>query len=446
MDRTLILVKPDAFERGLTGEILARFERKGLKIVALKHMTVDTRPGRGALRRAQRAAVLRRARGLHHRRPAGRAGARGPRGREGRPPADRRHQPARGGPGSIRGDFGLEVQTNLVHGSDSPSRPRARSASSSPSWAEPDGAGAILASGSPQRRAILEQLGVRLRVGRPAWRSSRRAIRASVVRRERAAQGARGAGRARAGRGHAWSSGRTRARQAARRGRGASASCARLSGRDARGLSGIALSHGAGGAQPRGGDARAFRALGAATIELVLATGEWRERAGGYAIQGRGAALVERIEGDYWNVVGPAGAELCCGCARTCSPELHFAGASRLRRAPGSRYTPRAGRRACTRRPPLAPYCGPAGAYPPDQSQWASSPTSPASAAATWPSTSAPPTRSSTCADAGSCCPSRPWWRSTRARPRSTPWASRPSACSAARRARSRRSGRSRTA
>src|SRR5215212_7872086 len=40
MDRTLILVKPDAFARGLTGEIIARFERKGLWIVALKHMTV----------------------------------------------------------------------------------------------------------------------------------------------------------------------------------------------------------------------------------------------------------------------------------------------------------------------------------------------------------------------------------------------------------------------
>ena len=40
MDRTLILVKPDAFARGLTGEIISRFERKGLKIVALRHMTV----------------------------------------------------------------------------------------------------------------------------------------------------------------------------------------------------------------------------------------------------------------------------------------------------------------------------------------------------------------------------------------------------------------------
>ena len=41
MDRTLILVKPDAFARGLTGEIIARFERKGLRLVALKLMTAD---------------------------------------------------------------------------------------------------------------------------------------------------------------------------------------------------------------------------------------------------------------------------------------------------------------------------------------------------------------------------------------------------------------------
>ncbi|HWA53098.1 MAG TPA: nucleoside-diphosphate kinase, partial [Solirubrobacterales bacterium] len=41
MSRTLILVKPDAFQRALTGEVLARFERKGLRIAALKTMRAD---------------------------------------------------------------------------------------------------------------------------------------------------------------------------------------------------------------------------------------------------------------------------------------------------------------------------------------------------------------------------------------------------------------------
>ncbi len=47
-----------------------------------------------------------------------------------------------------------------------------------------------------------------------------------------------------------------------------------------------------------------FRPLDGALIDWYLGSGEWRERAGGYAIQGRGAALVARIEGDYLNVVG----------------------------------------------------------------------------------------------------------------------------------------------
>jgi septum formation protein len=47
-----------------------------------------------------------------------------------------------------------------------------------------------------------------------------------------------------------------------------------------------------------------FRELPEAAIERYLDTGEWRERAGGYAIQGRGALLVRAIEGDYLNVVG----------------------------------------------------------------------------------------------------------------------------------------------
>lgn len=53
-----------------------------------------------------------------------------------------------------------------------------------------------------------------------------------------------------------------------------------------------------------------FRALSAAEVEWYLATGEWRGRAGGYAIQGRGAALVAEIEGDYLNIVGLSAAAL----------------------------------------------------------------------------------------------------------------------------------------
>jgi septum formation protein len=51
------------------------------------------------------------------------------------------------------------------------------------------------------------------------------------------------------------------------------------------------------------------RALDPAAVDRYLDTGEWRDRAGGYAIQGRGALLVRAIEGDYLNVVGlPIGA------------------------------------------------------------------------------------------------------------------------------------------
>jgi septum formation protein len=47
-----------------------------------------------------------------------------------------------------------------------------------------------------------------------------------------------------------------------------------------------------------------FRVLDPAELYDYVQTGEWEGRAGGYAIQGKGAALVDRIEGDFWNVVG----------------------------------------------------------------------------------------------------------------------------------------------
>ena len=77
MDRTLILVKPDAFARALSGEIIARFERKGLRIVALRAHDDHARAGRAPLRRARRAPFF----GelvVHHLRPARGDGAGGP--------------------------------------------------------------------------------------------------------------------------------------------------------------------------------------------------------------------------------------------------------------------------------------------------------------------------------------------------------------------------------
>jgi len=119
LDRTLILVKPDAFERGLTGEIVARFERKGLKIVAMKHMVVERdlaeehyaehreKPFFGDLVEFITggplvAMVLEGYEAVTAARQV--IGA---------------TNPLEAAPGSIRGDLGLEVQTNLVHGSDS---------------------------------------------------------------------------------------------------------------------------------------------------------------------------------------------------------------------------------------------------------------------------------------------------------------------------------------
>lgn len=78
----------------------------------------------------------------------------------------------------------------------------------------------------------------------------------------------------------------------------------RLAGREHTVISGLAVAR---GGELRSGTARTavtFRPLDHAALGRYVGTGEWRERAGGYAIQGRAAAFVTRIEGDYSNVVG----------------------------------------------------------------------------------------------------------------------------------------------
>ena len=77
-----------------------------------------------------------------------------------------------------------------------------------------------------------------------------------------------------------------------------------LSGRTHEVFSGVALIHQ--GAELTGvaRTAVTFRNLDPPLVEWYLASGEWADRAGGYAVQGRGAALIASIDGDYWNVVG----------------------------------------------------------------------------------------------------------------------------------------------
>ena len=120
MERTLILVKPDAFARGLTGEIIRRFESKGLTITALRHMQVtedlakqhyaehDGKPFFGELVEFITsgpivALVLEGESAIKAARQV--IGA---------------TNPLEAAPGSIRGDFAIAVGQNMVHGSDSP--------------------------------------------------------------------------------------------------------------------------------------------------------------------------------------------------------------------------------------------------------------------------------------------------------------------------------------
>ncbi len=119
MEQTLVIIKPDAVQRGLMGEIIGRLERRGLKIVALKMLQIDE-------------ALAHRHYGVHKGQPFFEPLIRyitsspvvvmvleGP----GAIDIARRTMgataPAEAAPGTIRADWGLEIGRNLVHGSDS---------------------------------------------------------------------------------------------------------------------------------------------------------------------------------------------------------------------------------------------------------------------------------------------------------------------------------------
>jgi septum formation protein len=165
----------------------------------------------------------------------------------------------------------------------------------------------ILASRSPQRRAILEQLGVRFEVRIPdadeletgpppevaLENAYRKAAAAVIMDCERpvlgvdtiVSIGSRIWGKP-ASEADAWDTLRA------------------LGGRRHTVISGLCMIAGDRTRTAAATTAVQFRAFDDALIDWYLASGEWRDRAGGYAIQGRGAALVAAIEGDYTNVVG----------------------------------------------------------------------------------------------------------------------------------------------
>lgn len=121
MDRTFVICKPDAVERGLVGEIISRFERKGLRIVAMEQRTLDRDTLARHYEEHQGKPFYEDLVAFMSRGPAVVLVLEGPqdtykvvRTMMGAT------NPRDAAPGTIRGDFGIELTENLVHGSDSP--------------------------------------------------------------------------------------------------------------------------------------------------------------------------------------------------------------------------------------------------------------------------------------------------------------------------------------
>nr|WP_256469057.1 Maf family protein [Conexibacter sp. DBS9H8] len=166
----------------------------------------------------------------------------------------------------------------------------------------------MLASGSPQRRAILEQLGVPFQVAVSGVSEldagpPEEVVLENAYRKARAVAGPGGAELPVLGVDTEVALGGTVLGQPAGAA-GAREMLGRLSGRAHRVLSGVCVIEGERVRTAAAATTVRFRSCPPELLDWYVATGEWAGRAGGYAIQCRGVALIEGIEGDYSNVVG----------------------------------------------------------------------------------------------------------------------------------------------
>lgn len=119
MDRTLVIVKPDAVQRGLVGEVLSRIEKRGLKLVALKLMQIDQGTAHTHYGEHEGKPFFAGLVSFITSGPVAVAIVEGPRAVEVVRTTMGKTHPADSAPGSVRGDLALDLGRNVIHGSDS---------------------------------------------------------------------------------------------------------------------------------------------------------------------------------------------------------------------------------------------------------------------------------------------------------------------------------------
>jgi len=119
-ERTLILVKPDGVARGLVGDVIGRLEAKGLRLVAMDLRTLERATAEKHYAEHNEKPFFGDLVEFITGGPLVAIVAEGPRAIEGFRGLAGATDPVQATPGTIRGDLALEVQNNIVHGSDSP--------------------------------------------------------------------------------------------------------------------------------------------------------------------------------------------------------------------------------------------------------------------------------------------------------------------------------------